>query len=121
MIPTIARKSGTAFPRLEELAKHASKSKTVQFYTKDTCVEFHSILCLILRLYLKALKDMDECKAPDEGRFFHLILDIVFYGQSLYLLAYSTTNEIPPGHPGLTASSMQTCQWCREWNNRSEG
>jgi hypothetical protein len=104
MVPTIARKSGIAFPHLEELAKHASKSKTVQFYTKDTCVEFHSILCLILRLYHKALKDMDECKAPDEGRFFDLILDIVFYGRSLHLLAYSTTNEM---HLQVIQDSLQ--------------
>jgi hypothetical protein len=59
---------------------------------------------LILRLFLKALKDMDGCKVPDVDQFLGLILNIVFYGASPHLLAYGTTIEM---HLHVIQDSLQ--------------
>ena len=60
-----------AIPKLYEQATLAEKSKPFQLYTEDTCMEFHFLLCDLLRQFKKSLKKLAESRkevnVPTEG------------------------------------------------------
>ena len=57
-IPILAKLANTKIPNLEAMAQVAMKNEPFKLYNKDTCMEFHELLCELLERFHESLKDL---------------------------------------------------------------
>jgi hypothetical protein len=57
-IPILAQIADTKIPNLEKMAQAAEKKQPFNLYNKDTCTEFHGLLCEVLGHFHQSLKDL---------------------------------------------------------------
>src|SRR5271169_2233629 len=83
----------TKIPKLTEQAKLAQNRKPVQFYTKDTCAEFHKLLIELLLRFKTSLDELKEArgdaKVPTRGSavFKQKVALVMLCGYALQRLA----------------------------------
>jgi hypothetical protein len=61
--------------------------KSAELYTKDTCQEFHEILCELLKLFLKFLEKLDSLDNPIRSEFDVIVRKVACYGEALQMIA----------------------------------
>ena len=59
-IPILAQTATTKIPNLKKMAQAAEKKEPFNLYNKDTCVEFHELLCEMLERFHKSLNGLKE-------------------------------------------------------------
>src|SRR6266542_4098238 len=57
-IPILSKLANTKISNLEKMAKVVKEKKPFNLYNKDTCMEFHRLLCEILKHFHKSLNDL---------------------------------------------------------------
>jgi hypothetical protein len=96
-IPFLANFVVTKIPNLKKMAEAAAENKPFNLYNKDTCIEFHELLCELLDqffLALKELKDLEKSKVETRKKarkigesdwevIEALLLRVLFLGQAL--------------------------------------
>ena len=79
----------TDAPKLLEKAKAAKDSEDIQFYTKDTCEEFHQLLLEVLISFEKSLENLNTARGnpevPTQGSddFKKKVDLVILYGYAL--------------------------------------
>lgn len=58
-----------------------------ELYTKDTCMEFHLLLCELLILFKASLDALKKLINPDRSSFDDTVREVVIYGEALQLMA----------------------------------
>ena len=58
-----------------------------ELYTKDTCQEFHQILCELLNSFLLSLKALKALQKPKRFTFDQTVRQVVIYGEALQMMA----------------------------------
>jgi hypothetical protein len=61
-IPILAKLADTKIPNLEKMAKTVKEKEAFNLYNKDTCMEFHRLLCEVLERFHKSLKALKDLK-----------------------------------------------------------
>jgi hypothetical protein len=80
-------------PKLMEQAGAATAGNPYNAYTKDTCIEFHELLCELLERFEEYLKKLAKYLAGDpveqKSSYQDILLHVVFYGECLHWLVRS--------------------------------
>ena len=71
-ITFIQSKLGLSLPKLAEQAVLSQKGEEYTLYTEETYLEFHHLLCALLKAFMGALKALEKChnlqlKSPSQG------------------------------------------------------
>ena len=67
-IPIFSKVANTKIPNLEKLAQAAMGKKSFNLYNKDTCMEFHELLCELLERFHRSLDDLKNLRKLTSGR-----------------------------------------------------
>ncbi len=68
-IPILSKFANTKIPNLEKVAQAAKGKKSFNLYNKDTCMEFHELLCEMLERFHRSLDDLKNlCKLTSKRR-----------------------------------------------------
>jgi hypothetical protein len=87
------------FPKITHQAKLASEDKPFQFYSRDTCQEFHDMLLFFLQCFQTSLNDLWSSRSttdvPEGSAAFESHLGHVkFYGYVLHKLSRGSALQI---------------------------
>ncbi|KAM6499275.1 hypothetical protein JOM56_004783 [Amanita muscaria] len=85
ILPNFPMLLKSKLPRL--IARAAER--VPEIYTKDTCIEFHILLCDLLRFFLVGLELLNECRSqrPETSEVMNRLASIVPFGVALQTLA----------------------------------
>jgi hypothetical protein len=61
-IPILSKLANTKIPNLGKMAQAAKEKKPFNLYNKDTCMEFHELLCEILERFHQSLNDLKDLR-----------------------------------------------------------
>ena len=61
-IPILSKLANTKIPNLGKMAQAAKEKKPFNLYNKDTCTEFHELLCEILERFHQSLNDLKDLR-----------------------------------------------------------
>lgn len=67
-IPILASFAQTKIPNLLKMAQAEKKKEPYKLYNKDTCMEFHELLCELLGRFQESLKDLKTLETKKEYR-----------------------------------------------------
>lgn len=92
-LPTVITRLRTKIPKIQEQMELAKANKPLQFYTKDTCMEFHLLLCELLERFEAALEQLSKSRSKTahavkgSPEFEKNLSAVIFYGYSLQRIA----------------------------------
>lgn len=58
-----------------------------ELYTEDTCQEFHQLLCELLSLFRRFLRELKSLNNPVQSDFDRAVRKVVYYGEALQMMA----------------------------------
>ncbi len=92
-IPFLAESATTKIPNLQQTAQLAIEKKPFDIYNKNTYMEFHALLCELLKRFRGSLSDLVNLKTDDEVEIHDALTSVHIMGDFLWTMARSAAIE----------------------------
>ncbi len=92
-IPMLADFSMTKIPNLEKVAQLALEKKPFEVYNKDTYMEYHGLLCELLKCFRGSLTDLVGLKSQDVKQIRQALTDVRIFGDLLWTMVRGAAIE----------------------------
>src|SRR5258705_6662087 len=83
-IPFLAEFATTNIPNLRQTAQLAIEKKPFDIYNKNTYMEFHALLCELLKRFRGSLSDLVNLKTDDEVEIRNALTSVLIMGDFLW-------------------------------------
>ena len=85
--------SMTKIPNLEKVAQLALEKKPFEVYNKDTYMEYHGLLCELLKCFRGSLTDLVGLKSQDVKQIRQALTDVRIFGDLLWTMVRGAAIE----------------------------
>jgi hypothetical protein len=92
-IPMLAECSMTKIPNLEKVAQLARENKPFEVYNNDTYMEFHKLLCELLKCFRGSLTELVDLKTRDVAKIRQALNDVRILGDLLWTMVRGSAIE----------------------------
>ena len=92
-IPFLAEFATTKIPNLQKMAQLATENKPLNIYNKDTYMEFHKLLCELLKHFHGSLDELVNLETEDEMEIHNALTSIRITGDFLWTMVRTAVIE----------------------------
>ena len=85
--------SMTKIPNLEKVAQLAQEKKPFEVYNNDTYMEFHELLCELLKCFCGSLTELVDLKTDNVTKIRQVLTDVRILGDLLWTMVRGSTIE----------------------------